>query len=95
MPQAIGVDGLGRFLATCRVDGRFRPGQNQAYRRSDSLASVPLHQAIGLHRGHNLDLDLLRDQEDHERLASQSEALACRLGFRLLFQRFWRYVQHR
>ena len=84
VPQAIGADGPRRFLATRRVDGRFLPGQNQAYRRSDSQASIPLHQAIGLHHGRDPNLDLLRDQEDRERLASQSEALARQLGFRLL-----------
>ncbi|KAF3974355.1 hypothetical protein CMV_002308 [Castanea mollissima] len=80
--------GPGRFLATRRVDGRFRPGQDQARRRSDSLASVPLHQATGLHRGRDPDLDPLRDQEDRQRrdLASRSEAHARRLGFRLLLQ---------
>ncbi|KAK7856287.1 hypothetical protein CFP56_024486 [Quercus suber] len=61
------TDGPRRFLATRRVDGRFHPGQDQAQRQSDSLASVPLHQAIGLHRGHDPGLDPLRDQEDRER----------------------------
>ena len=73
---------------TCRVDGRFRLGQDQAQRRSDSPASVPYHQAIGLHRGRDPGLDPFRNQEDHERqgLATRSEALARRLGFRLLLQ---------
>nr|POE59733.1 hypothetical protein CFP56_38352 [Quercus suber] len=88
VPEAIGADGPRRFLATRRVDGRFRPGQDQAQRRSDSPAPVPLHQAIGLQRGRDPGLDPLRDQEDRERqdLASRSQALAHRLGFRLLLQ---------
>ena len=48
----------------------------------------PIHQAIGLHCGRDPSLDPVRDQEDCERrdLASQFEALARRLGFRLLLQ---------
>ena len=52
---------------TRRVDGPFCPGQDQARRRPNSLASVPLHQAIELHRGRHLGLDPFRDQEDRER----------------------------
>nr|POF19665.1 hypothetical protein CFP56_47202 [Quercus suber] len=88
VPEAIGADGPRRFLTTRRVDGQFRPGQDQAQRQSDSPAPVPLHQAIGLQRGRDPGLDPLRDQEDRERqdLASRSQALAHRLGFRLLLQ---------
>nr|POE45230.1 hypothetical protein CFP56_25361 [Quercus suber]POF25223.1 hypothetical protein CFP56_59771 [Quercus suber] len=86
--KAIGADGSGRFLVTHRVDGRFRPSQNQAQRRSDSLASISLHQVIRLHHDRNPGLDPLYNQEDRERqdIASRSQALARRLGFRLLRQ---------